>query len=278
MFDDSSSSNMFSESVRQEFCFACCLHGLIAEESIERLLGEVPMQTLPAGGRYVKESLVQQCLNDPEKAEGLVDELERMDGNAGAVSQALVETIAHLSLTKETMSLKTICSHLARKPSSLDVILLFNRPQTILQPICNLLDNWKYDEDQGEYQPVYEEFGSVALLVLAFVHRYDLNASDVGLPSNNSFVWKLLEKNATSRSLSNLSDAEKGHLDGWIRGLFASDGGGLGDELMSSCPPQDFYLLVPKLFHQIVLAFMTQKLPDDSLKNCLECKWSSRLT
>lgn len=91
MFDDSSSSNMFSESVRQEFCFACCLHGLIAEESIERLLGEVPMQTLPASGRYTKESLVQQCLSDPERAEGLVDELERMDGNAGAVSQALVE-------------------------------------------------------------------------------------------------------------------------------------------------------------------------------------------
>jgi mediator of RNA polymerase II transcription subunit 5 len=91
MFDESSSSNMFSESVRQEFCFACCLHGLIAEESIERLLGEVPMQTLPEGGRYVREELVQSCLNDPERAEGLVHDLEKMDGNVGAASQALVE-------------------------------------------------------------------------------------------------------------------------------------------------------------------------------------------
>lgn len=180
-------------------------------------------------------------------------------------------------MTKETMSLKTICSHLAKKPSSLDVLLLFNRPQTVLQPICNLLDSWRYEEDQGEYQPVYEEFGSVVLLVLAFVHRYDLNAADLGLTPNNSFVTKLLAKGVTSRPLSNLSSAEKGHLDGWIRGLFDVDGGGLGDELMSSCPPQDFYLLVPTLFHQIVLAFTAGKLSEEGLKGGLECKNLSSL-
>lgn len=91
MFDESSVNNMFSDSVRQDFCFACCLHGLIAEESIEGLLGDVPMQSLPAGGRYVKEDLVQQCLSDPERAEALIAELEQMDGNVGAVSEAITE-------------------------------------------------------------------------------------------------------------------------------------------------------------------------------------------
>jgi mediator of RNA polymerase II transcription subunit 5 len=47
------------------------------------------------------------------------------------------------------MSLKTIAGFLARKPSSLDVMLLFSKPASILQPICNLLDTWRYDEDQG---------------------------------------------------------------------------------------------------------------------------------
>jgi mediator of RNA polymerase II transcription subunit 5 len=89
---------MFSDSVRQDFCFACCLHGLIAESSIETLLGDIPMQSLPAGGRYVKEDLVQQCLSDPERAEGLIDELEHMDGNVGAVSQAITEVSAMNSL------------------------------------------------------------------------------------------------------------------------------------------------------------------------------------
>lgn len=82
---------MFSDSVRQDFCFACCLHGLIEESSIEALLGEIPMQSLPAGGRYSKEDLVQQCLSDPEKIAGMVDELDHMDGNVGAVSQAVTE-------------------------------------------------------------------------------------------------------------------------------------------------------------------------------------------
>jgi mediator of RNA polymerase II transcription subunit 5 len=91
MFDELSTNNMLSDSVRQDFCFACCLHGLIAESSIETLLGDVPMQSLPAGGRYMKDDLVQQCLSDPERTEGLIDELEHMDGNVGAVSQAITE-------------------------------------------------------------------------------------------------------------------------------------------------------------------------------------------
>lgn len=82
---------MFSDSVRQDFCFSCCLHGLVEESSIARLLGEIPMQSLPAGGRYVKDDLVQQCLSDPGKAVGLIEELEHMDGNVGAVSQAITE-------------------------------------------------------------------------------------------------------------------------------------------------------------------------------------------
>lgn len=82
---------MFPDSVRQDFCFACCLHGLIAESSIETLLGDIPMQSLPGGGRYEKDDLVQQCLSDASKAEGMIEELDHMDGNVGAVSQAITE-------------------------------------------------------------------------------------------------------------------------------------------------------------------------------------------
>lgn len=297
-FDDSSNSdNMFGDSVRQDFCFACCLHGLILEENLERFVGDAPMQTLPTGGRYTKEVLVQQCLSDPEKPESLIDELERMDGNVGAASQAVADVcllfisllqdihprtdvaqvIGNLCHTKETMSLKTLCSQLARKPSSLDVMLLFNKPATILLPICNLLDCWRYEEDQGEYQPVYEEFGAILLLVLAITHRYNLSPLEIGCTSSESFVARLLQKGAVSRPLDQLSEVELGHLDGWTRGLFAADGSGLGDELMSSCPPQEFYMLVPTLFQQIVLAGHTHNLSDDLLKGGLECKSSPHL-
>lgn len=171
------------------------------------------------------------------------------------------------------MTLKLLCSQLAKKPLLLDVMLLFCKPITMLHPLCELLDNhWRYEEDQGEYQPVYEEFGSVLLLVLAFVHRYNLSTMDLGIRSD-SFVAKLLSVHQLNRPLEELTDRENGHLDGWIRGLFDTESGGLADELLSSCPPQDFYLLVPTLFHQIVLAYCTSHLDEESLKTGVECKF-----
>lgn len=149
-------------------------------------------------------------------------------------------------------------------------MLLFDKPITILQPICDLLDNWHYDEDQVEYQPVYEEFGSVLLLLLSFVYRYNLTTADLGIRSSTSFVAKLLDQGHLSRAMEALTEQEQNHLDGWIRGLFDNESGGLGDELMSSCPPQDFHLLVPTLFHHIVLACSTNNLSEESLKGGLE--------
>ncbi|KAF9869475.1 mediator of rna polymerase ii transcription subunit 5 [Colletotrichum karsti] len=270
MFDETRSNNPFTDSVREEFCWACCLHGLVRESSIEGLLGETPYQSLPAGGRYVKDNLVSECLADPERMTALIGELDGKDGNAGAVCQALTEVLGQLCRNKETMSLKLLCSQLAQKPLSLDVMLLFERPATILHPLCDLLDNWKYEEDQGEYQPVYEEFGSILLLVMAFAYRYNLTMSDLGITSPDSFVSRLLGQGHQSRSFDELSDQEKGHLNGWIHGLFDSEAGGLGDELMSSCPPQDFYLLVSTLFQNILLAVSTGHLSEESLKGGVE--------
>ncbi|KAH9883338.1 mediator complex subunit Med5 [Xylariomycetidae sp. FL2044] len=235
MFDETSNNNTFTDGVRQDFCFACCLHGLIPESSIESLIGDITYQTLPAGGRFVKEQLVNECIADPERIQTLTSELENMDGNVGAVSQAITEVIGRLCNNKETMTLKLLCSQLAKKPLSLDVMLLFDKPANILHPLCDLLDNWRYDEDQGEYQPVYEEFGAILLL-----------------------------------TMDEMTDQEKTHLDGWIRGLFDTEAGGLGDELMSSCPPQDFYLLVPTLFQNIVVAFSMNYLDEEILKTGIE--------
>lgn len=82
--------NSVSEA-RQEFLFACALHQLIPEQSIQGLLGDVPMQSLPAGGRYVKQELVSQCTANPSRIEELVGELENLEGNAGEIAGALLE-------------------------------------------------------------------------------------------------------------------------------------------------------------------------------------------
>lgn len=90
MFDLLGKSSMLSEA-RQEFLFACALHQLIPEQSIELLLGDVPMQSLPASGRYNKDDLVVQCHASPGKIEELIGELENMEGNAGEIASALIE-------------------------------------------------------------------------------------------------------------------------------------------------------------------------------------------
>lgn len=91
MFDESRNNNPFTDSAREEFCWACCLHGLLPESSIETILGETPYQSLPSRGRYVRDTLVTECLADSERVISLVGELDNMDGNVGAACQTITE-------------------------------------------------------------------------------------------------------------------------------------------------------------------------------------------
>jgi mediator of RNA polymerase II transcription subunit 5 len=180
--------NSVSEA-RQEFLFACALHQLIPEQNIEGLLGDVPMQSLPAGGRCTKHDLVAQCTANPSRIEELVVELENMEGNAGEIASALLEVryqrrviqkrcyrtvtfeglnrshhcneessmltlgfnqiMQTLCTNNDTMTLKGLCNALSRRLGALDVIMLFSTPEYLLRPLCNTLDNWQIHEDQG---------------------------------------------------------------------------------------------------------------------------------
>ncbi|KAL1639688.1 mediator complex subunit [Diplodia intermedia] len=265
-FDMAPVNSLLSD-VRQDFLVACALHQLIPESSIERLLGETPMSGVPVGGKYIKDNLVAQCSTNFERVEELLNEIEGMDGNTGAIVGAMTDIIRNLCATRETMSLKTICNTLSRKPRSLDVMLQYTSPASILQPLCQLLDSWKNDEDQSEYQPVYDEFGSVLLLVQAFMHRHDLKASDLGL-EDSSFVIQLMERGHKSLGADELTEDQDKYLAGWLRGLY--DPEGISDELLSNCKPQDFYLLVPTIFSQTIFACSADVLPLDTVKAGLE--------
>nr|A1CGW7.2 RecName: Full=Mediator of RNA polymerase II transcription subunit 5; AltName: Full=Mediator complex subunit 5 [Aspergillus clavatus NRRL 1] len=258
--------NTVLSDVRQEFLFACASHKLIPESSIERMLGENPMQALPVG--YNKDELVSQINTNPERAEQLINEIESMEGNAGAIVGAITEIMHNLCNQKETVTLKNICNSLSRRPQALDVILLFRSAKQVLQPLCGLLDSWHWDEDQGENQPVYDEFGSILLLVLAFKYRFDLRPADLGISSNDSFVLKLLERGSCSQKLDALDEKQNKNLGTWIAALFIAEG--ISEETMSACSPQEFYLLVATLFSQSLGACETGKLEFDTLKGGFE--------
>jgi mediator of RNA polymerase II transcription subunit 5 len=91
MFDMSNTNSSFHDSVRQDFCFSCQLHELLSETAIETLVGDITYQSLPDEGRYEKPKLVEACLQDVDRTQKLIGELDNMNGNVGAVAQALTE-------------------------------------------------------------------------------------------------------------------------------------------------------------------------------------------
>jgi mediator of RNA polymerase II transcription subunit 5 len=85
-------SNSVLNEVRQEFIYGCTLHGLLPVGSVDQLLGETPFEPPPTpDNRYHKDVLSQQCANEPGKAVQLIGELEKLDGNAGAIVGAVTE-------------------------------------------------------------------------------------------------------------------------------------------------------------------------------------------
>ncbi|KAJ4294602.1 mediator complex subunit [Kalmusia sp. IMI 367209] len=266
-FDDMLGSNSSLADVRQDFLNACALHNLIPVNTVERLLGETPMQGPPAT-KYVKQELVSQSKDNFDKIITYIDELENVDGNAGAIVAAVTDFISHLCETQMTMYLKTLCNALSKKPQTLDVVLHFTSPASVLRPLCQFLDEWRYEIDQ-EYQPVYDEFSAILILVLAFVHRYELTYNDLGI-GHESFVAQLLERGHCNIAPDELTEEQGKHLGGWLRGLFDADKEGLSNDVFASCRPQEFYLIVPTLFSQTVMACSADVLSLDSVKGGLE--------
>ena len=89
-FDDIMGSNNSLSDVRQDFLNACVLHGLLPAGTVERLLGEAPMQGPPAK-RYERKELLNQCKSNFDKVSVYIDELENLDGNAGAIVAAVTD-------------------------------------------------------------------------------------------------------------------------------------------------------------------------------------------
>ncbi|KAK6334336.1 mediator complex subunit, variant 2 [Orbilia blumenaviensis] len=269
---DPSLDNMLdlSSDVKQEFLFACALHRIIEESSVEIILGDVPLQTM-AKRRYTQEELVAECMVDADRVERLISEIEELDGNSGAIVGAVVDMLRMLCEQRATMALYTLCKNLISRPKTIDLLLLYSSPITILEPLCIVLENWRYDDDQGEYEPVYKEFGYILLLILTIYYRHNLSFSHLG-PSitPTSFVPMFIKqcwKDISVEDLGRMGDRHA-QLGGWIKALY--EGEGITDEVMQSCRPQEYYSLVPTLMAQTVEACERGVLDTKTLKEGLD--------
>ncbi|KAF2770130.1 Med5-domain-containing protein [Teratosphaeria nubilosa] len=254
---------------RLEFLQACALFGLVTESTIATITQE-PI-TLPKIARYNKDGLVAQCSSNLARFDGLLEELKAMQGNAAAIAGCLVQVVNNLCSSKDTMSLKGVCNSLIKHVPDMDIVLQYAQPGDVVYPLAVLLHDWAHDQDQTEFTPSYEEFASILLFTLAFIHRYSITKSDVPALSAGNFVFTLIQ-NITSAG--GLSDEQNGQLSKWIDGLFATDEhgetSGISDEVMRQCPPQDFYRLVPSLFEQSLLACRSGLLSIPVFKGGLE--------
>jgi mediator of RNA polymerase II transcription subunit 5 len=93
-FDELLGNSNSLADVRQDFLNACALHGLIQTATVERLLGEAPVQG-PPETKYDKKTLLEQCKNNFEKVSVYIDELDNLDGNAGAIVGTIAEVCTY---------------------------------------------------------------------------------------------------------------------------------------------------------------------------------------
>lgn len=116
---------------------------------------------------------------------------------------------------------------------------------------------------------MYDEFGSIFLLILVSRARLGLSKSDLGIRKRYGFLAEYLDNGDSENGLGNLSDERRTHLGNWINALYLAEC--LSDELFTNCSPHDFYILIPALLRQSITAYQQGKLTQESLKTGLEC-------
>ena len=275
----SSTNSEITESIREtrdDFARACQLHDLVSEFTLSNLNGQ-PIPKSAQKEPLQKHTLVKQLQGSAQKAEELIGELARMDGNAGAISTALSESLRQAAASKDTLTIKSLCTALCRKLPLVDIMLQHVQLQDLLKPLGTFLNEWTLDEDQSELQPAYEEFAIILLFTLAVIHRYDVQVTEMDSFDSESFVIEIQTDKFSSRLVGGLSQEDKNILAKWTKGLFAVDdkgeSTGIRDDIMSGCTPQTFFLLVPTLFEQIVIASNRKALTGNTLRGGLECKF-----
>ena len=117
---------------------------------------------------------------------------------------------------------------------------------------------------------MYDEFSACLLLLLAIFYRFKLTATELGFPIDSIFWQLLFQGNVGAMPINTLNEEQNKRLAGWISSLFESNS--LGDEVLSSCPPQEFYLLAPTIFQQTIMACRLGALEAAHLKSGLECE------
>lgn len=102
--------------------------------------------------------------------------------------------------------------------------------------------------------------------------RLGLAKTELGIRKKDGFLAEYFSNADSEKGLETLSEEKTTHLGNWINALYLAEG--LSDELCTNCSPHDFYILIPTLLRQSMIAYQQDKLTHESLKAGLDCEYN----
>lgn len=244
----------------------CSLHHLLPPDAAQRLIRDQELVSGVPKALYTKDDLISQVNASHSRLATLINELPTTDGSGPAISQATIELIMTYCQSRETHHLRDLANNFVKKPDAINALAMFVRPSNWLGPLCTLLDEWRWDDIHGESQPLYEEFGSILLFIVASKRRLNLSNSELGM--QEGFMARYLDQEGVESP--SLSEDSIKHLGDWVYAMYVAEG--LSDEVTTSCSPQEFYTSIPNFLRQSWIAYQKGKLTLEALKGGLECK------
>ncbi|KAK7205811.1 mediator complex subunit Med5-domain-containing protein [Myxozyma melibiosi] len=286
--DENEIDMMFSTAtpydIRREFLKSMVKCGLIEPNAIDRVVGGGPANENDGMGQDMtgeetsaeklpgSVELIMEMVNNSYDSEGAIKMVVGQVVEADCLTQhlaidAIISLLESWIEQRETYRLRILAQEVAHDTQVMNLMLVYRDPYEILKPLITCLDTWLY-EDETNFQDNYTDFGVILLFICAFYYHFKLDIRELGELGEHSFVRKYLTSSGAAQPAEMLNEENLDLLGGWITALF--DTNGISDELMKSCTPMAYSLLVPTIFYQAVTACNRNFLDMDTLKGGLE--------
>lgn len=132
--------------VKAKFVQVCASYRLLPNSNVSIVVGTPELDLSHSPALYAKDDLVSQMKSNQSKATKFLKDMTNLDGNASNIAGAFVEVVHGYCHSKETHPLKELAVVILRKPELIDTISVYIQPTYFLGPLCQLLDEWTWDD------------------------------------------------------------------------------------------------------------------------------------
>ncbi|KAK9456466.1 mediator complex subunit Med5-domain-containing protein [Dipodascopsis uninucleata] len=258
--------------IRIEFLVSMIKLGILGADSVDRILGNSALQEpqisemqLEINETVERISTDYDCLSSIKNLVADIDTASCV--RQGPTITVIVKLISLWASRHETFKLRMLCQEICLNTFLMEIMLIYADVADFISPLTSCLDSWNYDDEEN-FQDNYTDFGTILLFVTSFYYHFNLQLPELCTKSEDSFCLKYFTTSGNAFPVESLQQENSDLLGGWIMALY--DTNGISDELMRTCTPMDYLLLVPTIFQQSVAASNRNILDIDTLKGGLE--------